>query len=73
MSGKRTRRALLLIGALALTGGAAAIAYVKYAPRGTPRGQPPLITLSEDDLGPFERIFDEGASKKRVLVMLSPT
>ena len=70
MQGKR----VFLIGALALAAGAAAITYMKYAPRRTPRGQPPLVNLSEDDLRPFERAFnDEGASRKRVVVMLSPT
>lgn len=73
MPSKRTKRALLLIGTLALTACAAAITYVRYAPRRTPRGQPPLVNLSEDDLRPFERVFNEGASKKRVVVMLSPT
>ena len=73
MPGKRTRRALFLIGILALTGGAGAITYVRYAPRRTPPGQPLLVNLSDDDLRPFEKVFNDGASNKRVVVMLSPT
>ena len=73
MPSKRTKRALLLIVTLGLAAGAAVITYVKYAPRRTPRGQPPLVNLSEHDLGDFERAFNEGDSKHRVVVMLSPT
>lgn len=73
MPGKRAKRALFLIGILALTGGVGAITYVKYAPRRTPQGQPPLVNLSEGDLRPFVKVFNDGASSKRVVVMLSPT
>ena len=45
-------------------------AWVRFAPRHTPEGQPPLSRLSMDGAG---GLFDSQEQKTRVLVLLSPT
>jgi len=72
MSGRRIRRLFFVAGGVILAAGLA-LAYVKYAPRRTPVGQPPLAAIRNGDLTPFTRAFDAGAGSTRVVLMLSPT
>jgi hypothetical protein len=50
-----------------------AAAYYFYGGHSTPKGQPPLVSFSSDDLTPLKTAFNNSASSIRVLVMLSPT
>ena len=59
--------------AVLFVAGGVAFAYIHYAPRRTPVGQPPLLFLAEGDLQPLEEAFNAHADSTRVLVMLSPT
>lgn len=47
--------------------------YQFTAPRQTPPGQPPLVSLHADNFGDLARSFNEASDRVRVLVMLSPT
>jgi len=49
------------------------IAYNFYGGSSTPKGQPPLVRFSSDDLTPLKSAFNDSASSIRVVVMLSPT
>ena len=48
-------------------------AYYFYGGSSTPKGQPPLVRFSSDDLTPLKNAFNNSASSIRVVVMLSPT
>lgn len=68
----RLSRVLLgLVGGLALaqiaTGAGLEVMHM------TPPPQPPLSTISPDDLGAFRDAFNASDDRPRVLVMLSPT
>lgn len=63
--------AVAIVGAVLLAGGA--FAYLRYAPRRTPEGQPPLAVLQEGDPRPFEAAFDAATDSTRVVALLSPT
>lgn len=62
----------ILVGA-GLLFGLLALAWVKYAPRETPKGQPPLAVLDASSLQDFRDTFNAGSDGVRILVMLSPT
>ncbi len=49
------------------------IVYYFYGGSSTPKGQPPLVSLSSGDLTPLKTAFNASASSIRVVVMLSPT
>lgn len=53
--------------------GAAAIAWVKLAPRPTPLGQAALATLDEKSFGQLRDVFNASADRVRVVALLSPT
>lgn len=72
MLGKGVKRVLAVMGALVVAAGIAVVS-MRYAPRRTPEGQPPLASLREGDLRSFEDAFNAGAGSTRVLAMLSPT
>jgi hypothetical protein len=44
-----------------------------WGPSSAPRGQDPLVTLSEGNLGEFEKAFDDEADVPRLVLLLSPT
>jgi hypothetical protein len=44
-----------------------------WGPGSAPRGQEPVVTLSEDKLGEFEKAFDAGTDVPRLVLLLSPT
>jgi hypothetical protein len=52
---------------------AAAIGWVKLAPRHVPPGQPPLLTLDDGSLSAFRDAFNASEGEVRVLAMFSPT
>ena len=49
-----------------------AVAYL-WGPGSAPRGQEPVVTLSEGNLGEFEKAFDAGSDVPRMVLLLSPT
>ena len=66
------RGGLYVVGAL----GALALsyyAYLRYAPRGTPSGQPELASLTPENFGTLKERFNAESGKTRVLAILSPT
>ena len=49
------------------------VAAYLWSPGATPRGQSPLVTLSERNFGEFEKAFDAEADVPRLVLLLSPT
>lgn len=47
--------------------------YYFYGGHSTPKGQPPLVSISGSDLTPLKTAFNASSSSTRVVVMLSPT
>jgi hypothetical protein len=39
----------------------------------TPHGQPPLTSLTPNNLGAFKRQFNDAADRTRLVLLLSPT
>jgi len=64
------RKWIVLIPVILVAGG---IVYYFYGGHSTPKGQPPLVRFSADDLTPLKTAFNSTTSSIRVLVMLSPT
>lgn len=50
-----------------------AVAWIKFAPRRVPDGQPPLATISRQSLPMFRAAFNAHQGEVRILAMLSPT
>jgi hypothetical protein len=44
-----------------------------WGPGSAPRGQQPVVTLSEGNLGEFEKAFDAETDVPRLVLLLSPT
>lgn len=44
-----------------------------WSPGSPPRGQEPVVTLSEKNPGDFERAFDAESDVPRLVLLLSPT
>jgi hypothetical protein len=49
-----------------------AVAYL-WGPGSAPRGQEPVVTLSEGNPGEFEKAFDAETDVPRLVLLLSPT
>jgi len=49
-----------------------AVAYL-WGPGSAPRGQEPVVTLSEGNPGEFEKAFDVETDVPRLVLLLSPT
>jgi hypothetical protein len=64
------QKRILVMVVLLLVFGAA---YYFYGGHSAPKGQPPLLSFSSDDLTPLKNAFNASASSIRVVVMLSPT
>lgn len=62
---------ITIAGAILVAGGSAA--YLCYAPRRTPETQPPLTSIQEGDIKPFEGAFDAANDSTRIVALLSPT
>jgi len=65
------RKRLIGMGVAAVLGLLAAI-YL-WDPGSAPRGQDPVVTLSEGNLGEFEKAFDAETNVPRLVLLLSPT
>jgi hypothetical protein len=48
-------------------------AFLAYAPREVPPGQPPLVYLNPQNFDDLRKQFNDAAASPRVLLMLSPT
>jgi hypothetical protein len=48
-------------------------AFLAYAPRTVPPGQPPLVYLNPQNFDDLRKQFNDAATSPRVLLMLSPT
>lgn len=59
----------LLIGIVLL----ASYAWLRFAPRRVPEGQPPLVTVEPGQLETVRDAFNASRGEVRVLAMLSPT
>ncbi|MGH9868040.1 MAG: hypothetical protein ACREAA_07755 [Candidatus Polarisedimenticolia bacterium] len=66
-------KSLLVLFAAALILLAATLAWMRFAPRRVPEGQPPLATLEAGSLPAFRDAFNARSEQVRVLAMLSPT
>ncbi len=44
-----------------------------WSPGSAPRGQDPVVTLSEGNFGEFERVFDAETDVPCLVLLLSPT
>jgi len=64
------RKRIILVALVLIVFG---FAYYFYGGSATPKGQPPLVRFSSDDLTPLKSAFNNSASSIRVVVMLSPT
>ena len=53
--------------------GGGLVAWMRYAPRQTPAGQPPLAMLDGSSLQTFRDAFNAHTDETRIVVMLSPT
>jgi len=49
-----------------------AVAYL-WGPGSAPRGQDPVVTLSQGNFGEFEKAFDAETDVPRLVLLLSPT
>src|SRR5216683_5559443 len=68
---KMKRKRLIGVGVAAVLVLLAAV-YL-WGPGSAPRGQDPVVTLSEANLGEFENGFDAEADVPRLVLLLSPT
>ena len=68
----RAKVALTIVAVGILVAGSSG-AYLRYAPRRTPAGQPDLQVLAKDDVAPFAAAFDAASDSIRVVALLSPT
>lgn len=66
MKFRRIALGLLVIGFLAL-------AWYAWGPSHTPPGQPPLVSLTSDNLSSFKDSFNEASGRIRIVLLLSPT
>ena len=66
---KSLARLLAIVGSVVLAAGA----YLLYAPRTVPAGQPALVQLDAGNIQKMRDDFNAGAGGTRLLVLLSPT
>jgi hypothetical protein len=48
-------------------------AWLRFAPRRVPTGQPALATLTQESLADFRAAFNRSDGDVRIIAMLSPT
>jgi len=65
----RIKYALWLIGIAA----ALLIVWYLWLSKGTPPGQPPLTSLTQNNLDHFKNDFDAAGEEVRLVLLLSPT
>jgi hypothetical protein len=64
--------AILLVGIVGVSS-CGLLAYLRYGPRTTPVGQPPMVRLKPSNFSVFVKRFNTVHGEQRMLVMLSPT
>lgn len=64
-----TRFAFWVVGIIA----ALSIVWYLWLSKGTPPGQPPLTSLTQNNLDQFTRDFNGAGEKARLVLLLSPT
>jgi hypothetical protein len=69
MPTRKVKYALRLVGIVA----AFLIVWYLWLSKGTPPGQPPLTSLTPDNLGNFRQEFNSTADRARLVLLLSPT
>jgi len=65
----RRKRALWLMTAIAIV----AVGFYLWGSRSTPSGQPPIVSLNQDNVAQFQQSFDAAISQTRIVLLLSPT
>ena len=63
------KRALWLVFAVVIL----AVAFYFWGSSSTPPGQPPLVSLNEDNISDFQQSFNAAVSVPRIVLLLSPT
>ena len=69
MQTRRVKYAVWLVGIFA----ALLIVWYLWLSKGTPPGQTPLASLSQNNLDQFRRDFNGASDKARLVLLLSPT
>jgi hypothetical protein len=64
------RKRLIGVGVVAVL---VLLAVYLWGPGSAPRGQQPVVILSEGNLGEFEKAFDAETDVPRLVLLLSPT
>ena len=70
---RRLLRSTLWVTGSVIVVGLAVFAWLKFAPRRVPPGQPALVTIGADSLPAFKAAFNAADGEVRILAMLSPT
>jgi hypothetical protein len=63
------KRALWLVFAIAVL----AVGFYLWGSTSTPPGQPPLVSLNENNVSELQQSFNAAFSKTRIVLLLSPT
>ena len=63
------RRTLWVVVAIVIL----AVGFYLWGSSTTPPGQPPLVSLNQDNVVQFQQSFDAATSTTRVVLLLSPT
>ena len=69
MQSRRIKYTLWLVGITA----ALAIVWYLWVSKGTPPGQPPLRSLTRNNLDQFKHDFNRAGDEARLVLLLSPT
>jgi hypothetical protein len=69
MPTQRAKFAFWIVGIVA----AFLIVWYLWLSKGTPPGQPPLTSLTQNNLDQFRRYFNDAGDKARLVLLLSPT
>jgi hypothetical protein len=66
---RSTKYALWVVGSIA----AISIVWYLWLSKGTPPGQPPLTSLTQNNLDQFRNDFNGAGNEARLVLLLSPT
>ena len=50
-----------------------AVGFYLWGSSSTPSGQPPIVSLNQDNVAQFQQSFDAAISQTRIVLLLSPT
>ncbi len=73
MTSIRFLKPLGLIAAALALGALLVLAWMEFAPRMVPEGQPPLTTLNPGSMSRVRDAFNMGDGEVRIVAMFSPT